>query len=91
MWTNSCSSCSQSKIHTAIIGCFKALMNCSVSIHFTGIIDSIIEINGGFCCFVLQHGRAHVLAHPSCINVIAQSLLTENLKTKIQGKVQNQL
>ncbi|RMX61131.1 hypothetical protein pdam_00016690 [Pocillopora damicornis] len=50
---------SQSKIHTAAIGCFKALMNSS-------------------------HGRAHVLAHPSCINVIAQSMSTENVKTKIQ-------
>ncbi|XP_031552369.1 disheveled-associated activator of morphogenesis 2-like, partial [Actinia tenebrosa] len=49
----------QSKIHTAVIGCFKALMNSS-------------------------HGRAHVLAHPSCINIIAQSLMTENVKTKIQ-------
>ncbi|XP_078350098.1 disheveled-associated activator of morphogenesis 2-like [Oculina patagonica] len=50
---------SQSKIHTATIGCFKALMNSS-------------------------HGRAHVLAHPSCINIIAQSMGTENVKTKIQ-------
>lgn len=50
---------SQTKIHTAAIGCFKALMNSS-------------------------HGRAHVLAHPSCINVIAQSMSTENVKTKIQ-------
>ncbi|CAH3196604.1 unnamed protein product, partial [Porites evermanni] len=50
---------SQSKIHTAAIGCFKALMNSS-------------------------HGRAHVLAHPSCINIIAQSMSTENIKTKIQ-------
>ncbi|XP_032228211.1 disheveled-associated activator of morphogenesis 1-A [Nematostella vectensis] len=50
---------SQSKIHTAVIGCFKALMNSS-------------------------HGRAHVLAHPTCIDIIAQSLLTENIKTKIQ-------
>lgn len=37
--------------------------------------------------FPLQHGRAHVLAHPTCINVIAQSLITENIKTKIQGNV----
>lgn len=50
----------QSKIHTATIGCFKALMNSS-------------------------HGRAHVLAHPSCINVIAQSMSTDNVKTKIQA------
>ncbi|XP_018324678.1 disheveled-associated activator of morphogenesis 1 isoform X2 [Agrilus planipennis] len=28
-------------------------------------------------------GRAHVLAHPTSINIIAQSLSTENIKTKI--------
>ena len=27
-----------------------------------------------------------MLAHPSCINVIAQSMSTENIKTKIQGQ-----
>ena len=27
-----------------------------------------------------------MLAHPSCINVIAQSMSTENIKTKIQGR-----
>lgn len=48
----------ESSIHTAIIGCFKALMNNS-------------------------QGRAHVLAHPNCVNVIAQSLSSENIKTKI--------
>ena len=31
----------------------------------------------------LQTGRAHVLAHPTGVNVIAQSMSTENLKTKI--------
>lgn len=31
----------------------------------------------------LQTGRAHVLAHPTAINTIAQSLQTENIKTKI--------
>lgn len=31
----------------------------------------------------LQTGRAHVLAHPTSINTIAQSLSTENVKTKI--------
>ncbi|KAL4238139.1 Dishevelled associated activator of morphogenesis 2 [Mactra antiquata] len=48
----------ESNIHTAIIGCFKALMNNS-------------------------QGRAHVLAHPNTINVIAESLSCENIKTKI--------
>ena len=33
--------------------------------------------------FMFQTGRAHVLAHPTGVNVIAQSLNTENLKTKI--------
>ena len=36
-----------------------------------------------FSCF--QTGRAHVLAHPTGVNVIAQSLSTENLKTKINA------
>lgn len=32
----------------------------------------------------LQLGRANVLAHPTAINIISQSLATENIKTKIQ-------
>lgn len=48
----------QSAIHTACIGCLKALMNNS-------------------------HGRSQVLAHSKCINIIAQSLITENIKTKV--------
>lgn len=48
----------ESRIHTSVIGCIKALMNNS-------------------------QGRAHVLAHPECINIISQSLRTENIKTKI--------
>lgn len=47
----------QSTIHTACIGCIKALMNNS-------------------------NGRSEVLAHPKCIDIITQSLVTENLKTK---------
>lgn len=31
----------------------------------------------------MQTGRAHVLAHPTSINTIAQSLITDNIKTKI--------
>uniref|UniRef100_A0A8C6VKM6 Dishevelled associated activator of morphosis 1 n=1 Tax=Naja naja TaxID=35670 RepID=A0A8C6VKM6_NAJNA len=49
---------SESRIHTSLIGCIKALMNNSL-------------------------GRAHVLAHSESINVIAQSLSTENIKTKV--------
>ncbi|XP_059163759.1 disheveled-associated activator of morphogenesis 2-like [Physella acuta] len=30
-----------------------------------------------------SQGRAHVLAHPDCMNIIAQSLAVENVKTKI--------
>lgn len=30
-----------------------------------------------------QTGRAHVLAHPTSIDLIAQSLDTENVKTKV--------
>merc|ERR1719195_2154961 len=48
----------QSNIHTAALGCVKAVMNNSI-------------------------GRAHVLAHPTGVNVIAQSLSTENIKTKV--------
>ncbi|XP_044140879.1 disheveled-associated activator of morphogenesis 2 isoform X1 [Bufo gargarizans] len=48
----------ESRIHTSVIGCMKALMNNS-------------------------QGRAHVLAHPECINIISHSLRTENIKTKI--------
>ena len=32
---------------------------------------------------LFQQGRAHVLAHPNSINIIAQSLSVENIKTKI--------
>uniref|UniRef100_A0A8C5VE75 Dishevelled associated activator of morphogenesis 1 n=1 Tax=Microcebus murinus TaxID=30608 RepID=A0A8C5VE75_MICMU len=49
---------SESRIHSFLIGCIKALMNNS-------------------------QGRAHVLAHSESINVIAQSLSTENIKTKL--------
>jgi dishevelled associated activator of morphogenesis len=47
----------QSNIHTAALGCVKALMNNST-------------------------GRAHMLAHPTGVNTISQSLSSENLKTK---------
>lgn len=32
---------------------------------------------------IFQTGRAHVLAHPASIDLIAQSLDTENVKTKV--------
>lgn len=34
---------------------------------------------------LFQTGRAHVLAHPTSINTIAQSLRSENIKTKISA------
>lgn len=48
----------ESRIHTSLIGCIKALMNNS-------------------------QGRAHALAQPEAISTIAQSLRTENSKTKV--------
>lgn len=36
-----------------------------------------------FLFTLFQTGRAHVLAHPTSINIIAQSLAADNIKTKI--------
>ena len=36
--------------------------------------------------FSLQKGRAHVLAHPVGIKIVAQSMKTHNVKIKIQGE-----
>ncbi|XP_074640649.1 disheveled-associated activator of morphogenesis 1-like [Tubulanus polymorphus] len=50
------------------------------------IADSAIHPSAIGCIKALlnnSHGRAHVLAHPACINTIAQSLKTENVRTKI--------
>ncbi|KAM9707798.1 disheveled-associated activator of morphogenesis 1-like [Menidia menidia] len=49
---------SESEVHTALIGCLKALMNST-------------------------QGRAHVLGHCESINVIAQSLASENIRAKV--------
>lgn len=47
----------------------------------------MIEYDCAFFPFAVnitfQTGRSHVLAHPTAINVIAQSLATWNVKTKI--------
>lgn len=89
---------SESTIHTACIGCLKALMNNSVSPAHGYFYDFkkvgiSLEVHC-FCssvkkCFLLnscfQNGRSEVLAHPNCINIITQSLITENLKTKTAG------
>ena len=38
--------------------------------------------------FGLQEGRAHVLAHPTGITIIAQSLKTNNPKIKVLGELE---
>ena len=49
-------------------------------------IKSFVQLfNFNYLLFLFQTGRAHVLAHPTGVNVIAQSLSTENLKTKINA------
>jgi dishevelled associated activator of morphogenesis len=52
----------QSGMHTAIIGCIKALLNNT-------------------------YGRGHVLSHARATSIIAQSLYTDNVKTKVAGSV----
>ncbi|XP_078314875.1 disheveled-associated activator of morphogenesis 1-like isoform X2 [Crassostrea virginica] len=49
---------------------------CQSSIH-TSVIGCLKALMNN------SQGRAHVLAHPNCINIIAQSLATENIRTKI--------
>uniref|UniRef100_T1JFN2 FH2 domain-containing protein n=1 Tax=Strigamia maritima TaxID=126957 RepID=T1JFN2_STRMM len=49
---------------------------CQSSIH-TSIIGCVKALMNN------SNGRAHVLAHPNSINIIAQSLDSENIKTKI--------
>jgi dishevelled associated activator of morphogenesis len=49
-------------MHTAIIGCIKALLNNT-------------------------YGRGHVLSHARATSIIAQSLYTDNVKTKVAGSV----
>ena len=72
----------QSSIHAALLACLKALMNNSVSDLGTA---AILQSRVAEFVFPLspQTGRAHVLAHPTGINVIAQSLNSENTRTKI--------
>ncbi|XP_013391279.1 disheveled-associated activator of morphogenesis 1-like, partial [Lingula anatina] len=49
---------------------------CQGAIH-TSVIGCIKALMNN------SQGRAHVLAHPNSINIIAQSLSTDNIKTKI--------
>ena len=75
-----------SSIHTSIIGCLKALLNNSVSGQHVQIECQLVPFNSSSIShhsFYQQQGRAHVLAHPKCINVIAQSLRVGNERTKI--------
>ena len=55
----------------------------SVHCQFIKLHVQLFEFN--YLLFFFQTGRAHVLAHPTGVNVIAQSLSTENLKTKINA------
>eukprot|EP00794_Sanderia_malayensis_P020228 gene20228-22204_t len=79
----------QSAIHTACIGCLKALMNNSNYPwnHVGLLLDGCEAVNFSSSSPRLphtqQHGRSQVLAHSTCINIIAQSLITENIKTKV--------
>ncbi|EEB13246.1 Disheveled-associated activator of morphogenesis, putative [Pediculus humanus corporis] len=62
-----------------------ALLNFLSSMDFETIQSSIHTSLIG-CLKALMNnsnGRAHVLAHPTGLNIIAQSLSTENIKTKI--------
>lgn len=45
------------------------------------MLDSAIPCDAVHSVF--QHGRAHVIAHKSAVNIIAQSLASDNIKTKI--------
>lgn len=67
-----------SPLHSSLIGCLKALMNNSVSRKVSLETDKCHSIFS-----ISQTGRAHVLAHPTSINIIAQSLAADNIKTKI--------
>lgn len=33
--------------------------------------------------YIWQEGRSHVLSHPECINIIAQSLIADNIRAKV--------
>ncbi|XP_044737044.1 disheveled-associated activator of morphogenesis 1 isoform X2 [Chrysoperla carnea] len=62
----------------ALLDCLKALPYAAAqsSLH-TSLIGCIKALMNN------SHGRAHVLAHPTGINVISQSLSSENIKTKV--------
>ncbi|VEN48316.1 unnamed protein product [Callosobruchus maculatus] len=63
---------------TALLDCLEKMdyFTAQSSIH-TSIIGCLKALMNN------STGRAHVLAHPTSINTIAQSLSTENIKTKI--------
>ncbi|XP_076273248.1 disheveled-associated activator of morphogenesis-like protein isoform X2 [Rhynchophorus ferrugineus] len=62
----------------ALLDCLERMdyLTSQSSIH-TGIIGCVKALMNN------SIGRAHVLAHPTSINIIAQSLSTDNIKTKI--------
>lgn len=62
-----------------------ALISCLTSMDYNTAQSSVHTSLIG-CVKALMNnstGRAHVLAHPTAINTIAQSLSTENIKTKV--------
>ena len=82
-------------LHNAYIGCVKALMNNSVRGYRPARIGtwffhlflsrlSLLILHFYLPCFLtMQTGRAHVLAHPSSIKIISQSLSADNPKVKM--------
>lgn len=62
----------------ALISCLTAMdYNTAQSSVHTSLIGCVKALMNN------STGRAHVLAHPTAINTIAQSLSTENIKTKV--------
>ena len=76
----------QSSIHSALLACLKALMNNSVGSATNSYFFEPFEYTIKSNIFALQTGRAHVLAHPTGINVIAQSLHCESTRSKVNLK-----
>ena len=66
----------QSNIHTAALGCVKAVMNNSVRC-------SHLSSQCPLTRCLPQIGRAHVLANLTGVNTISQSLSSDNIKTKV--------
>ena len=73
--------CRQSLLHHTYVGCIKALMNSPVrQLHIATVAQGC-----NVYPILPQDGRAHVLAHPTGITIIAQSIRTRSIRTKILG------